>query len=511
MKPVLMLTICLNLIFAAPVMGMQTDRSRQQNFSALQKIAAEQGHVRVLVKMDVPDIRMLTTTSAKRRAIDTNDAAVRAADQALSTAISEIAARILDGLAGMDFQVNRQFLTLPLIALTVHLKALDHLSNDPRVIDMVQDLLIAPPEFGQDAAVSNAGNPRKLAQAIDIIGAKAAWDAGMTGKGWYVAILDTGIRATHEMFQGKPIVEQCYAAGEDPWDVPMGDCPNGRNEMSGPGSAAPYAPRFGHGTHVAGIAAGNNGTDRFGVAKGAGIIMVQVFSFFEDWNDVGSWFSDQLKGLEFIYLIRNQYKIASVNMSIGGGIYQSYCDTDIRAEAINNLWLAGIPTVIASGNDGYCDSVNTPACVPKAITVNATDDDDQPYRFGNWHNVMLDFLAPGVSIISAISWDDVSYGPKTGTSMAAPQVAGAWALFKQYNAQLTIDQVYARLRDTGKMIANENCELAQTKPRIDLSAVFIPVEPARVPTLSETGMLIFSLLIAGLAIVAISKRVTGRV
>ena len=113
-----------------------------------------------------------------------------------------------------------------------------------------------------------------LDRSRKIVGAEAAWKLGFTGAGWYVAVLDTGITKKHEMFKGKKIVEQCYSL--------LNDCPNGKKEMSGPGSARHKFTSSGwdHGTHVTGIAVGNNKKTFYGVAKDADIISCQIFSDF---------------------------------------------------------------------------------------------------------------------------------------------------------------------------------------------------------------------------------------
>jgi subtilisin family serine protease len=269
-------------------------------------------------------------------------------------------------------------------------------------------------------------DPPTLGESVSLIGADAAWDLGYTGAGWYVAILDTGIRRTHEFFQGKTIVEACFSNG--------GDCPNGQTEMAGPGAAAHYENIYqgwDHGTHVAGIATGNKGT-YFGVAKDSHIIAIQIFSRFSADECGGtpcvmSWSSDQLKALEYVYLLRGTYSIASVNMSLGGGSYSTYCDTDSRKSAIDNLRAVNIATVIATGNNGYCGYVSSPSCISTAVAVGATDKTDVEAYYSNWSVALQDLFAPGSSIRSSTGDSDNSYESWSGTSMATPHVAGAWA------------------------------------------------------------------------------------
>ena len=122
-----------------------------------------------------------------------------------------------------------------------------------------------------------------------------------------------------------------------------------------------------HGTHVAGIAAGQTSPVGFdGVARGANIIAVQVFSRLHDSTGntpcanaersspcALSFTSDQMQALEYVYNLRNTLNIAAVNMSLGGGKHTSACDSDALKPIIDNLPAAGIATVIAAGNKGY--------------------------------------------------------------------------------------------------------------------------------------------------------------
>ncbi|UCG06665.1 MAG: S8 family serine peptidase, partial [Desulfobacterales bacterium] len=185
-----------------------------------------------------------------------------------------------------------------------------------------------------------------------------------------------------------------------------------------------------HGTHVAGVAAGLNAVSRDptfdGVAKGADIIAIQVFSKFTGSNCSPlpspcalSWISDQIQGLERVYALRNTYKIAAVNMSLGGGRYTSPCDSQPHKAIIDNLRSSGIATVIASGNNGYTDALSSPACISTAVSVGATEKDDDVASFSN-SATFLDLLAPGVSIRSSVPNTKTSYARFSGTSMAAP-------------------------------------------------------------------------------------------
>jgi hypothetical protein len=175
-----------------------------------------------------------------------------------------------------------------------------------------------------------------------------------------VAILDTGVDRAHPFLAGRVIEETSYSGN--------GNCPNGTTTQAGTGAATPctYAPSgCRHGTHVAGIAAGAHGTFSgtpfSGVAKGASVLAIQVFSRFTGANCSGAgedpcalaYTSDIVAGMQPVYDLRNQYRIAAVNLSLGGGLYssQTQCGSDNAAEKamIDTLRAAGIATVVAAG------------------------------------------------------------------------------------------------------------------------------------------------------------------
>lgn len=261
------------------------------------------------------------------------------------------------------------------------------------------------------------------------------WANGFTGSGQVVAVLDTGVDSAHPFLSGKVVEEACYTSNRV---AGSGNCPNGTSTQTGAGSGVncTYAASgCRHGTHVAGIAAGRGSTFS-GVAKDANIMAVQVFSRFTGTNCSGagedpctlSYTSDQLAGLERVYALRSTRTFSSVNMSIGGGQFFGNCDTDPRKATIDNLRSAGIATVIASGNNGFTNSMSAPGCISSAVSVGSTTKSDTLSSFSNSAS-FLSLLAPGESINSSVPGG--GFAVFNGTSMATPHVAGAWALLKQ--------------------------------------------------------------------------------
>jgi len=360
-----------------------------------------------------------------------------------------------------------QYERFPLVAMEVEAAALQMLLESPWVVSLVEDIA-DPPILNNSLPVINADQVRNL---------------GWGGSGIAVAILDTGIDRNNPFFAGRVVEEACYSStGTNRRSL----CPNGSTAQTGAGSASinvaaclnGTSNMCTHGPHVAGIAAGDGtgvaGAPAAGVAPRAGIIAIQVFTRIED-NDtcngnspcVLSYTSDQIRGLERVLELSGDYTIAAANMSLGGGNYSSYCDSDSRKPVIDSLRAADIATVIAAGNDAYQSAVSAPACISTAIAVGSTNNTDGISSFSN-RGPLLDLFAPGQSIVSAVAND--SFGTKSGTSMAAPHVAGAWAVLRQANPNLSVSEVLALLQDTGIPIVYASGETEVTTPRIDLLA-----------------------------------------
>ncbi|MFI7609731.1 S8 family peptidase [Nonomuraea terrae] len=333
-------------------------------------------------------------------------------------------------------------------------------------------------------------NEPSLVQSVPLIGADRAHKRGFTGKGTAVAILDSGIDDDHPAFGGRIVAPACFSAA-DPIDGSKPLCPNGSPFQLGDGAAdaesapcmdgAPQ-PQYGlcyHGTHVAGIAAGQATADfpADGVAPAAQIIPVQVFSRFDDSpycqgapSCILAYDSSILTGMAYANLLADQYDIAAVNLSLGGGQYATACDTtdgaDFKTE-VDQLLAKGTATVVASGNEYFESSVSFPACVSSTVAVGATDKQDAVAPFSN-RGTLLDVFAPGVGISAAITGD--TYATLNGTSMATPHVAGAFALLRQKHKNTSVDDFLTSLRRTGKPITYSSAGAEVTTPRIDVWA-----------------------------------------
>jgi subtilisin family serine protease len=233
------------------------------------------------------------------------------------------------------------------------------------------------------------------------------------GNGVSVYVIDTGIRTTHSDFGGRASL--AYTTISDGRGA--GDC-------------------NGHGTHVAASIGGNT----YGVAKGVRLYAVRVLGC----NGSGSN-SGVIAGVDWVAANRRGPTV--VNMSLGGGA-STALDT-----AVKNAIASGVTFAVAAGNENANACNSSPARVPTAITVGATNSSDSRASFSNWGSC-LDVFAPGESIRSAWYTSDTALATLSGTSMASPHVAGVAALYLEANPTATPAAVDSGLKasaTTGKV------------------------------------------------------------
>jgi subtilisin family serine protease len=365
--------------------------------------------------------------------------------------------------AGKTGKALKTLSTLPVTTLNVDKAGLEELAAQPGVVSVTEDVAVPP----------------TLDSTIPVIGADKTAAAGQTGAGNVVAILDTGVAVKHPFLGNRVISEACFSTNSPASGI-TSLCPNGTEQQEGAGAAdaesGPCAASglCNHGTHVAGIAAGNGqgltGAPKGGVAPGAKIIAIQVFTKFstEEACGVGkapcvlSYSSDQLAGLEKVLQLRQAgTPVVAANMSLGGGQYTTACDSDSRKVAIDNLRAAGVATVISAGNSAYTDAVGAPGCISSAITVGSTTDDDQLSSFTN-RGPLLDVFAPGSNVVSSVPGN--GYASYNGTSMAAPHVTGAFAVLKQAYPRASVSELESVLETGGKTVTYTGA----STPRIKL-------------------------------------------
>ena len=337
-----------------------------------------------------------------------------------------------------------------------------------------------------DVAYVTPDRPNKVASDDDIpavMGDVAKQQYGLDGTGVGVAIIDSGVY-NHDDLQkangsGSRIV---YSESFIPGDASTNDA-------------------YGHGTHVAGILAGNGHDSQSGypvqytgVATNANIINLRVL----DANGSGSD-SQVIAAIQRAIQLKNTYNIRVINLSLGRNVYESYT-LDPVCQAVEAAWQSGIVVVVAAGNSGRDDSLGTqgyatiqaPGNDPNVITVGATKTNGTPNRLDDTvasysskgptlvdHVVKPDLVAPGNRIVSLAAPGSTlvtsllslniqpittcllgllgnncstglsgKYTRMSGTSMATPMVAGAAVLMFQKDPTLTPDIIKARMMKT---------------------------------------------------------------
>jgi serine protease AprX len=315
-----------------------------------------------------------------------------------------------------------------------------------------------------------------------VVNADQVRSQGTTGRGVTVAVLDSGVAPDPDL-SGRILASVNFADERVTKD---------------PG---------GHGTHVAGIVAGNGARsdgEIVGIAPEANIIDVRVL----DSRGAGR-ISSVVRGIEWVVAHRSVYNIRVMNLSLGAPVTVSY-RIDPLSAAVEIAWQRGIVVVAASGNSGpQRDTVVSPGIDPYVITVGATDDlgtanrgDDVLAFFSAWgtaeSNAKPDLVAPGRRIVSVRAVGSVldtlfsdrvvtaangaTYIRMTGTSMSTPIVSGAVALLLQRRPDLTPDQVKALLVSTAQPYGGESGSTsdpaADGRGLLDISAAMSAAAPS---------------------------------
>ena len=358
-------------------------------------------------------------------------------------------------------------------AFHIPASSLSALANDPDVSYISPDRPIAAtgwkhPDHNDSNDSGYSNNPDFYEDAVL---AQAAWSKQYDGTGVGIAVIDSGITNNGDL--GRQVVySENFVQGE--WST---------NDA------------YGHGTHVAGILAGNGANSSnwydyrtfVGVASQARLINLRAL------DETGTGTDSQvIAAIQRAIQLKDQYNIRIINLSLGRGVFESY-KQDPLCQAVESAWSAGIIVVVAAGNDGRDNSagtngygtINAPGNDPYVITVGAMKPMGTPTRTDDLiasysskgptlfdQVVKPDIVAPGNQTISVLASTNATlyttantiptfyydyfggfapsrtYFRLSGTSMATPVVSAAAALVLQQNPGMTPDQVKARLMKT---------------------------------------------------------------
>jgi len=298
---------------------------------------------------------------------------------------------------------------------------------------------------------------------LEKIGVPEVWDMGITGSGVRVAVLDTGVDITHPDLAGKMWTDDpedpTYPGGWIEFDsygnIVVGSIPHDTAE---------------HGTHCSGTVAGGNASGiAIGVAPGAFLMHGLVVP------GGSGQLAQIIAGMEWAIDPVDQYGTPAgepadvISMSLGAFGYD-----DALIEPAQNIKAAGIVLIASIGNYGEGTS-DSPGNVYEAFGIGATHIEDLVADFSSgevvdWpasHNesyIKPDFSAPGVVVYSSVPG---GYEYSSGTSMAAPHVAGTVALILEGNPALTVENVYAALNETAVDLGDEGQDTRYGWGRID--------------------------------------------
>jgi serine protease AprX len=329
--------------------------------------------------------------------------------------------RVSTYVAANEGKVHRQLRVIPSMVVELPYSAIQYMVLSQHVKRIWPDTKVSTM---LDVAVPTAGGTK-------------AHDLGFTGKDVTVAVIDTGVAPHPDLTYPESRI------------VAWNDLVNGRS--------TPYDDN-GHGTHVAGIIAGNGYSSRgkyAGMAPEAKLVAVKAL----DRKGSGNT-SDIISAIEWCIENKETYGIKAINLSIGAAAEHPYND-DPLSRAVNVAWSNGIVVCVAAGNDGPDGrTINTPGINPNVITVGNLDDkgtvelsDDgiaeSSSRGPTIDNLVKpDILAPGTNIMSLRVGG--GYRSLTGTSMATPMVTGAAAQMFQKWPSLKPDQLKSMLKKNAR-------------------------------------------------------------
>ncbi len=387
-------------------------------------------------------------------------------------------------------RVTQRYTAVPGLALELTPDALAKLQSSSDVGQLLDDGLV-PATLMQTTGPSPTATDARRANLLP---------EGPRGRGQVVAVLDTGVDRNHPFLGTERFVAgACFSSGSWGGFPESGLCPGGHTrELSDEAGENCSSAIDGcrHGTHVAGIIGGfedTNGNghldadDRAGVAPDASFVAVQVFHSMNVAavceavgrsapctlaND-----SDIIAGLDHVETLSKRHSIAAVNLSLGGGWFndQRTCDTLfwLTKWAVDDLFSKDVATVVASANEAtvgttpFVAGVGQPACISGVVSVGNIRDNGT-INPTSQSAPFLTLLAPGTSVRSSVP--GTGFASFSGTSMAAPHVAGTFALMRERRAQtgapVAIASMVGALRASGRPV--RDARNGVTTPALDV-------------------------------------------
>jgi serine protease AprX len=366
------------------------------------------------------------------------------------------AKRLKDAAEDGKLKIKKRLGLIGADSATVTAGALKGLLDDDAVDYVAPDLPVQPTGLGLPAF------PLLSTLFPKIDGAPAVWDQGYKGSGVGVAVVDSGVAPVAD-FDARLTQVQL----------------NGQTTV---------VDTYGHGSFVAGVLAGSSADGRYvGIAPSASVYAIDV-------NDAsGVYTSNIILGLDWIDANRQAYNIRVVNVSLSENVATSYLSSPLDA-AIERLWRDGVTVVVSAGNLGPGTMQYAPANDPFPIAVGAVDNaetlstgDDSVAAFSSSGTTpdgfeKPDLVAPGRRIPSILPTSTTlgqqaplanilapGYATMSGTSFAAPQVAGAAALLLQAHPSWTPDQVKWALTKTARSVSGSSARALDVAAAIALS------------------------------------------
>ncbi|MCF7861911.1 S8 family serine peptidase [Candidatus Woesearchaeota archaeon] len=332
------------------------------------------------------------------------------------------------------------------------------LETDPTIDGIQEDLEVHAHLLNSKVKV----NAKRIAQIIQN-------NTNISSSGQSVCVIDTGVDYNHPNLN--VIAQKCFI------DYP------GYAGCQGAKISDNASDDNGHGTHVAGIIASNH-TMYNGIAytENPSVNIVAVKALLYNGSGMGA---DIIEAIDWCVSNKALYNISVIQMSLGGSSGTTgTCDYNFVAIAANSAASQGIVVVASSGNSGHNDSIGTPACGSKVISVGAVDSSDVVTAYTN-SNSQLDLLAPGSSITSTVPTGSCEhcqssgFNSISGTSQAAPHVAAAAVLLidaykKYYRQNPSYSTVRNILKANGKNVTDTKNGLVF--PRLDVLKSILSID-----------------------------------